>query len=288
MSTHYNRVLWVDDDIYQVNAYSIPFLKNSIELIHALTVDEALDKLKEYMGEFDLIIIDVWLDPGERFQVLPTKGGYSTGLVLAATIQAQYPDIPLMGLSISNDREIIEWFQSHGDGYLHKKSRLSADDIYYYAESIISEKKGAQRRPTIFIIHGHDDSTKESVKRYIIDDLGLPEPIILHEQPNHGRTIIEKFEEETHNIDIVFTLLTPDDTIIEEGSNDELYRARQNVIFELGYFIGKLGRRSGSILLCYKGNVELPSDIQGMLYIKFDESIQERDREIRNELLKWL
>lgn len=118
----------------------------------------------------------------------------------------------------------------------------------------------------IFIVHGWDEAAKESVSRFI-EKIDL-NPIILHEKPNAGRTIIEKFEDYS-NVGFAIVLLTPDDI---GSSKDELDkakpRARQNVIFELGYFIGKLGR--GNVCALYKEGVEIPSDYHGVLYLAMD------------------
>jgi predicted nucleotide-binding protein len=118
----------------------------------------------------------------------------------------------------------------------------------------------------IFIVHGHDNSMKNSVSRFI-SQLDL-HPIILHEKANEGKTIIEKFESHA-NVDFAIILLSPDDVGFSKEKEDELNpRARQNVIFEHGYFIGRLGRNR--VVALYHGNVELPSDLQGVLYIPFD------------------
>jgi len=119
----------------------------------------------------------------------------------------------------------------------------------------------------VFIVHGHDEAAKESAARFL-GRLGL-EPIILHEQASGGRTIIEKFE--TYSGDVVFAvvLLTPDDVGSPASESSNLKkRARQNVIMELGYFIGRLGRTR--VCALHKGDVELPSDYQGVLYIEMD------------------
>ena len=120
----------------------------------------------------------------------------------------------------------------------------------------------------IFLIHGHDAGTKETIARFI-SQLGL-EPVILHEQANQGRTIIERFEEHS-DVGYAIALITPDDTgsSIKEPENVR-QRARQNVVFEFGYFIGKLGRNRVAGLI--KGDIEVPSDYAGVLYIPIDES----------------
>ena len=118
----------------------------------------------------------------------------------------------------------------------------------------------------VFIIHGRDNEAKEAVARFL-ERLDI-EPVILHEQPNQGRTIIEKFEEHAQAAFAV-VLLTPDDAGALENEKDKLRpRARQNVIFEFGYFIGRLGRKRVCALT--KGDLEMPSDYDGVLYVPLD------------------
>lgn len=118
----------------------------------------------------------------------------------------------------------------------------------------------------IFIVHGHDtELTNESAR--FLEKLKL-QPIILHEQPNQGQTVIEKFEEYS-NVGFAVVLLTPDDVGAKQIDVDNLQaRARQNVILELGYFLGKLGRKN--VASIYKEGVEIPSDYQGVLFIPYD------------------
>ena len=121
----------------------------------------------------------------------------------------------------------------------------------------------------IFLVHGHDDSARETVARFL-ERLGL-EVIILHEQPNHGRTIIEKFEKYS-DVSFAVVLLTADDkgcSVRDEAAGLNL-RARQNVVFELGFFIGKLGRER--VCALHKGTLELPSDYSGIVYVSMDGS----------------
>lgn len=120
----------------------------------------------------------------------------------------------------------------------------------------------------VFVVHGHDDATRERVAGFL-RRLDL-KPIILHEQPNKGRTIIEKFEEYA-DVGFAVVLLTPDDMgTLKNKQNDLKPRARQNVIFEPGYFIGKLGR--GRVCPFVKDDVETPSDYDGVVYTMMDEA----------------
>ena len=118
----------------------------------------------------------------------------------------------------------------------------------------------------VFVVHGHDEGMKSSVARFL-EKLDL-QPIILHEQPNGGKTIIEKFEA---NADVAFAvvLISPDDEGNEKGKKDKLQsRARQNVILELGYFIGRLGR--AHVCALQSGDIETPTDVLGVLYVPYD------------------
>ncbi len=117
----------------------------------------------------------------------------------------------------------------------------------------------------VFIVHGHDNGAKQEAARFI-EKLGL-EAIILHEQVSQGKTIIEKIEENT-NVGYAVILYTPCDLGKAKEDIDLKNRARQNVIFEHGYLIGKLGRERVSALV--KGNIEKPNDLSGVVYIDMD------------------
>ena len=108
---------------------------------------------------------------------------------------------------------------------------------------------------------------KQAVAR-VIERLGL-EAVILHEKPNRGQTIIEKMERYS-DVSFAVVLLSPDDTGYSnrDGSEAARPRARQNVILELGYFAGKLGR--DNVVALHRGNIEFPSDYDGVLYTPYD------------------
>ena len=118
----------------------------------------------------------------------------------------------------------------------------------------------------VFVVHGHDEEAKQTVARYL-EKLDL-EAIILHEQPNKGRTIIEKFEDYA-DVGFAVVLLTPDDVgSAKEETDNQTPRARQNVIFELGFFVGKLGRQR--VCALHKGDVEIPTDFYGVVWVALD------------------
>lgn len=117
----------------------------------------------------------------------------------------------------------------------------------------------------VFVVHGHDDFAKLEMSAFI-SVLGL-QPIILHQQASSGRTIIEKIEHYS-NVGFGVVLYTPCDVGSKAGELSGSYRARQNVVFEHGFLIGKLGRARVSAVV--KGNVETPNDISGVVYVLMD------------------
>lgn len=117
----------------------------------------------------------------------------------------------------------------------------------------------------IFIVHGHDGEARESVARFV-SSIGL-KPIILHEQANRGRTVIEKVEAHS-DVSFAVVLLTPDDLGKAKDAADLEPRARQNVLLELGYFFGRLGREN--VCALKRGEVEVPSDFAGVVWEKMD------------------
>lgn len=128
----------------------------------------------------------------------------------------------------------------------------------------VSEKIDFSKNRQVFVVHGHDEGARNAVARFL-EKIEL-RPTILSEQPNKGRTIIEKFEAHAE-VGFAVVLLTPDDEGCAKGSPPQP-RARQNVILELGYFIGKLGR--ARVCALKSAGLEIPSDILGVVWTEYD------------------
>jgi predicted nucleotide-binding protein len=160
-------------------------------------------------------------------------------------------------------------------------------------EQLKSGKKGnSSLSKNIFIVHGSDHKPMKELKTILIE-YGL-NPIILHEQPSGSRTIVEKLEKYS-DVGYAFVILTPDDIGGIKHNFDKFLknwdlrlidkveqRARQNVILEFGYFIGKL--RRDRVCCLHQGKVGLPSDMHGIVYIPFENSVNE----IREKIIKEL
>lgn len=119
-------------------------------------------------------------------------------------------------------------------------------------------------KKSVFVVHGRDNEMKEAAGR-LIASCGLKE-VILSEQASVGRTIIEKFEHHA-NVDYAVVLFSPDDSVVNADGSSVMH-PRLNVMFELGYFVGRLGRRR--VVVIHRGNVEVLSDYHGVMRIPFD------------------
>lgn len=149
-------------------------------------------------------------------------------------------------------------------------------DTYGEIRSPVSSSSSPALSNKVFIVHGHDHALKTELESFL-HKIGL-DPVVLHRQPDQGQTIIEKFEHHS-DVGFAFILLTPDEIAftvdqIEKPDSQRTteIRARPNVIFEFGYFVGKLGRQR--VCCLYKGGVNLPSDINGIIYKQVDSNIE--------------
>jgi predicted nucleotide-binding protein len=197
-----------------------------------------------------------------RIRIFTTKDSVYKKMNILAGYKGRLPEENKWEyLLIHHTRDVTEYFITH------PPIRLSENNLKLVCSPV-----------KIFIVHGHNDASKHELAR-ILEKLGL-EPIILHEQPNGGKTLIEKIEDNTSDVGFAFILLTPDDKCESNRRTDS--RARQNVILELGYFMGKLGRARTCCL--YKKGVKLPSDIHGIVYLEFEHNLKEIFVDICKEL----
>jgi predicted nucleotide-binding protein len=151
-------------------------------------------------------------------------------------------------------------------------------------EKVISEENVDNSK--VFVVHGHDTELKNDVELFL-RSINL-EPVVLHRELDEGLTIIEKFEKHS-NVNYAIILLTPDDIgfpVSEADKKEEEraieFRARQNVIFEFGYFVGKLTRKN--VCCIYKSEVQLPSDLDGLIYKKVNKTVEEVGMFLMKEL----
>lgn len=175
-----------------------------------------------------------------------------------------------------------------------KKTKIADDEIRRSIKSFIlgrveetteppmedlSPKTTPKGKKKVFIVHGRDTESAYALERLLDKELGL-EGVVLQDQPHGGKTIIEKIEAYS-NVDFAFAILTPDDEGALKGEKLK-ERARQNVVLEWGLFAAKIGRNKTCVLL--KGNIELPSDMNGIGYYRYHENVEEVYLKIKKEL----
>lgn len=180
---------------------------------------------------------------------------------------------------LDNDIKIIEYNNSHNvliQGREPEKTEV---------EKIFSsyERSKKMDNTKIFVVYGHDETAKTQLEVFL-RRLNL-EPIMLNSLPSEGRTIIEKLEHYTNKCSYAIVLATPDDLGYPVGKEDEKhYRARQNVVLELGMLLSILGRERVAILIKNQVKMERPSDIQGLIYIPFENNIEDAKISLCKEL----
>lgn len=189
--------------------------------------------------------------------------------------------VPVQG----NGPEKFEECKNYIIGILRTAIDTLKDDVFSEVKSDSAEAPGRFSNK-VFVVHGHDEGAKTALEVFL-GEIGL-EPIVLHRQPDQGQTIIEKFEKHS-DVGYAFILLTPDEIAysrsqeaVDEKSRKVELRARPNVIFEFGYFVGKLGR--SRVCCLYTGNVALPTDVSGMIYKSYSKGIEDAAYAIMKDL----
>jgi predicted nucleotide-binding protein len=277
------KIIIIDDDL-AMEMLCENLLYRGHEAFRIPSADLALEKIQDIISA-DLVVLDIIMSWPAAKKVSGVAGSHTAGMEVFKDIRRLNKTLPILVYSATTDNSLIEFIKTDPNAIFCSKAwSLQIKELV----QIIFEKVGLKNETKIlqpFIVHGHDETAKLNLKNYLQNTLHFPEPIILHEQPNIGRTLIEKFEETSLDSLIIFILLTPDDvTVADKESNDEKRRARQNVIFEMGYFLGTLGRRSGRVILLYRPPLELPSDLSGVAYIDISQGIEAAGEEIRREV----
>ena len=202
----------------------------------------------------------------------------SVGLDLYIEITSRYDSIiPNLGAGLYQCMPEQHWYDPEisGSSLIFNLKSIMNKMLAYQAVNYPIQETGLHKierksmSKKVFIVHGHDNAAIQEMARTL--EKGGFEAIILHEQPDSGLTIIEKIERYS-DVDFAVVLYTECDLgrAKETDQKDERYRARQNVVFEHGYLIGKLGRDHVCALV--KGNVETPGDISGVVYVSMDSA----------------
>ncbi len=209
--------------------------------------------------------------------------GLGSGLPSQPEYAAQQPQVSRLmqeswnwavtkGYLMQNPDQYGDWFVLTTEGEKHLEQPNSPEHRTLAEDHKMSDIRQNTKTYTrnlsrkVFIVHGHNEGTREKLARFL-EQLEFT-PVILHEQASRGGTVIEKVEAHS-DVGFAVVLLTPDDEGREIGGTLRP-RARQNVVLELGYFLGRLGRKH--VCALKQGELEIPSDFEGVVYVKFDDS----------------
>ena len=275
---------------------------------------EEVESQRTAADEYPLAFLDAWrsrisirlmVSPEDEEGSLKRRLDYRTGLieqyaesVAAKIVEFNHELAEAMAAELNGrksallkaERELENVGLPRARNPEHAETAIKIDRLLrslgtYMGGKQAGNEQAGGREIRSFIVHGHDHKSLYELKDYLQNTLKLGEPVILRQMPGLGRTLIEKFEREAEAVELVFVLLTPDDTVADPADPDsQKRRARQNVILELGFFLGKLGRASGRVLLLHKGPVEIPSDIVGIEYIDITNGIESAGETVRREL----
>jgi predicted nucleotide-binding protein len=277
------RFYIIEDDQFVAQLWTerLALRGHSVALI--TSSEQAWEKLDE-ISEADCVLLDVMMPVPPGMSQSLAEGGLATGVVIAKELLKRRVSLRLILASNVPPEELKATMANHPNVAVLSKADWPPEALVDYLDQTVNAPV-TPRPPRSFIVHGHDEVAKFALKNFIQNTLSWPEPIILHERPSHGMAIIEKFEKYAGEAQFVFVLMTPDDRVATiRQRNTEKRRARQNVIFEMGYFLGALGRRSGRVLLLHKGPTELPSDLYGIVYIDITKGIEAAGELIRREV----
>jgi len=277
-----SRLLLIEDDEYFAQRCQSLFQDAGFEVMHAKDASVGLLTFEEDPGSFAAVVTDMAMPSGPLFANLEVKAGFHAGLALSRRIIRERPDVRLIGLTGLPDDQITRWFKDHHFPLLIKNKTTPTQLLDHV---MIAEPTRPARK--CFIIHGHDTSAVDELKSFINQELDSYAPVVLVESRGHGLTVIEKLEEYTEKAFIAFVLMTPDDQVVDAGGGPIARRARQNVIFELGYCLGRFGRSNGRVLILTKGDVEIPSDIAGIVRIDISAGVSKNVKEILREIQDW-
>lgn len=279
-----SRILIIDDDL--ASRILVENLRyRGFEAERIATFGEAMERLSS-IREYDLVVLDLIMPLPAETEIDAQINPSHPGMEIYLSLRKLDREMKILVFSAATDAEVARIIAADPNATF--VSKWESPQIVELVK-IISKMLGVPCETRAFIVHGHNEKRKYELKNFLQNTLALPEPIVLHEQASLGRTIIEKFEDYAMATTLVFVLLTPDDKCSSvSDSQADKYRARQNVIYEMGYFTGLFGRRSGKVILLHEGAIDLPSDILGVLYIDITLGIEACGEKIRKEIAHFI
>lgn len=237
-----------------------------------LAAEASLSELDRQIERTNQAVLNVWEPHG--IEVLRMLRETYSAKELPVAIYTQKGNILLA------DEELRKVEEYEGEWLLKKK--LSARTEKLRIDRLIDGDKDKRHSANVFLIHGHDHENLDKLRKLLISF--KLNPIVLVDIAGRGRTIIRKLEEEAADCGFAFALLTPDDFVQPRGDLAEhrVAQARPNVLFEIGWFYGWLGRER--VCLISRRGTEMPSDLHGISRVEFTNEVDECAIELETEL----
>jgi predicted nucleotide-binding protein len=278
------KVLIVDDELMLIKYHVLALEQEGYDVSTVSTAADALARVDTQ--RYDVIVVDILMPVDKDIPEMRDAGIMDAGVHVAAAIRKRCPRCKLLIFTNVYQKAVYEWFARDSKARVLQKTQADPFRFVEEVDSLMEDKKPA---PRVFIVCGRDKTAWLDLKNYLQNRLKFPEPVVLAEQGSNGTTVIEKFEQHASEIDVAFVIMTPDDVGNLAGSTGQpAGRARQNVIFELGYFMALLGRKSGRLVVLHKGPLEMASDLAGIIYIDISNGIEAAGEDIRRDLKAWL
>jgi CheY-like chemotaxis protein len=269
------HVIVVDDD-----PSAVSLLSRSLESVgcDVAVARAACTARKMFAGSapFDIALVDLYIPDDEAAQ--PDR--IMRGEELAHYIRQVSPRTRIVGVSAFFDRAPAGAVPGLFSAFISKSDLVSSPTLVQLFETIDGVLEEEHRPCRIFLSHGHDVATLNEVRVEVAKLLPEADIRILEEAPPASGSLVDMFEAEVRRTDVAIVVLTADDVCTSrDGTRGG--RARQNVILELGYFLGKLDRKSGCVIIMRRGDVEMPSDLGGIRYIDITAGVGARVEELR-------
>ena len=273
----------IDDDMaMEILSTALRFRGHDVERIDSM--QEAIERIEEIVGA-NLIVLDIIMAWPDSAPSGAHANASKAGMEVLREIRKRNATLPLIIYSATQDSTVIDAIEDDPQClFISKWAGCPVREFIAHINNKLGLTEARLGQKT-FIVHGPDDRAKLELKNFLQNTLLLPEPVVLHERPSLGRTIVEKFEDYADISTLVFVILTPDDVAATGSDPDDVKRrARQNVIFEMGYFLGLLGRESGRVIFLYRPPIDLPSDLSGIAYIDISDGVEAVGEQIRREI----
>ena len=278
-----SRILLCDDDLLATSWLATALRDGGFDVTGVSTVEACLEAAST--NRYDVVLLDVMM-PGGGLDWIETRGGFATGMAVARRLKQAVPGMKIVGISQSGSVEALNWFRTNADGFLVKGELFADPAAIVDRVRKVVDPLGWLKTCRTFIVHGHDTESLEALKELLQRTFGFAAPTVLGEIAASGRTIIEKLDD-CANVDYVFVLMTPDEVASTPGGEVRT-QARPNVLLETGYFLGRLARKSGRVIVLIKGNAALPSDLEGIGYIDVSSGLAGAAAQIEREIAAGL